>query len=117
MWTRRRPPEKFSPNNLCRALPHSTPTLSLWRFPPECFPPPRLPTVLDDTRLLEQETGLLMILDVVYAPHLELEADQVITTEPAPGTEITSGDLITIVLSNAETPDTAPAASEESDSE
>ncbi len=72
--------------------------------------------VLEEIRQLEQETGLLIVPDVTYAPHQELENDRVITTEPAPETEITSGDVITIILSNGETPDTAPAASEESDS-
>ena len=65
---------------------------------------------MEEIRRLEQETGLLIVPDVTYAPHQELEVDRVITTEPAPGTEITSGDVITIVLSNAETPDTAPSS-------
>ncbi len=68
--------------------------------------------VLDDIRQMEQETGLLIVPDVTYAPHQELESERVITTEPAPGTEITSGDQVVIILSNGETPNTAP---EESD--
>ena len=40
--------------------------------------------VFDDTRRLEQEIGLLIVLDVVYAPHPDLEADRVISTDPAP---------------------------------
>ena len=60
--------------------------------------------VLDDARRLEEENGLLIILDVTYAPHPELASDQVIGTEPAAATEISSGDLVTIILSTGEAP-------------
>ncbi len=60
--------------------------------------------VLDDAHRLEQEFGLLMILEVTYSPHPELASDRVITTDPAPGAEITSGDQVTITLSTGEAP-------------
>ena len=60
--------------------------------------------VLDDVRRLEQESNLLIILDITYAPHLELASDQVIGTQPQPGAEITSGDQVTITLSSGEAP-------------
>ena len=62
--------------------------------------------VLDDVRRLEQESSLLIIVDVTYAPHPELASDLVISTEPAPATEIFSGDLVTITLSTGEAPST-----------
>ena len=60
--------------------------------------------VLDDIGSLEQETGLLVILEVVYSPHLLLETDRVITTDPPAGTQITTGDQITITLSDGQAP-------------
>lgn len=58
--------------------------------------------VLEDVRRLEEETGLLIVLDVVYAPHPDLASDQVIGTGPPPGTEVSSGDQVTITLSTGE---------------
>ena len=60
--------------------------------------------VLESARSMEQETGVLVILDLAYTPHLLLEADQVVTTNPPAGTEITTGDIITITVSNGEIP-------------
>ena len=45
-----------------------------------------------------------MVPDLVYAPHAQLEADHVITTDPPPGTLITTGDQITITLSDGQVP-------------
>jgi penicillin-binding protein 1A len=59
--------------------------------------------VLDDVRRLEQESSLLLILDVAYAPHAELASDRVITTDPAPGTEVSTGSQVTVTLSNGQT--------------
>ena len=55
--------------------------------------------VLEDTQRMEQEDGVLIVMEAVYAPHPEVPQDQVIRTEPAPGVEIVSGDQVTVVLS------------------
>ena len=64
--------------------------------------------VLDDARRLEQENGLLLIIDVVYSPHPELASDRVITTDPPPDTEVSSGAAVILTLSNGQTPSTVP---------
>ncbi len=61
--------------------------------------------VLDDTGRLEREMSLLVVLDTVYLPNPEAPADQVIGTDPAPGTVIFSGDPVTVTLSTGQTPD------------
>ena len=61
--------------------------------------------VLDDARRLELETGLLIVLDVTYAPHPDLPPDRVISTDPAGGAEISSGAPVTLLLSSGAAPD------------
>ncbi len=62
--------------------------------------------VLNDTRRLEQEVALLIILDAIYAPHPQVPSEQVISTDPAPGTEVFSGDQVTVVISSGPAPET-----------
>ena len=62
--------------------------------------------ISEDTRRLEQEIGLLIVLEAVYAPDPLVPLDQLIDTDPPAGTEITSGDQVTIVISTGQAPDT-----------
>lgn len=64
--------------------------------------------VLDDVQRLEQETGLLLVLDIAYSPHAELASDRVITTDPPPRAEVSSGAQVTVTLSNGQTASTVP---------
>ncbi len=61
--------------------------------------------LFDETQRLEQEEALFIVLEAVYAPHPQVPRDQVISTDPTPGTEILSGDQVTVVLSTGQAPD------------
>ncbi|MDE0131712.1 MAG: PASTA domain-containing protein, partial [bacterium] len=63
-----------------------------------------LQETLEAIRQLELRTGIVTTPNPVYTPHAQLEAERVITTDPPAGTEITTGDVITITVSNGQVP-------------
>ncbi|MYD40676.1 MAG: PASTA domain-containing protein [Acidimicrobiia bacterium] len=63
-----------------------------------------LEQTLQAIRQLQLRTGIVITPTPVYAPHAQLEAERVITTDPPAGTQITTGDTITITVSNGQVP-------------